>query len=179
MAGIDNWASIMAIDAGPTMTGNVLEDRQHAAVEQRLADHPSEAADAARIASIGPVTDDRVGARYRQVEHRVAVYGDTQPREIIGDETRGQARGTLGRRVRQGREARGGRVDTPMRRLQPRYPATLLVDQYGGGAAHRFEQGAHQIAHLIRRAAITPKQDKSDRTDGAEKIALEAAQSFA
>ena len=86
----------MAVDAGAAMTRDVLEYRQHAALDQPLANRPGEARDPVGIAAIGAVADHRVGAGNRQIEHRQAVDGDAEPRKVIGDQPSAEPRRLLG-----------------------------------------------------------------------------------
>ena len=44
------------------MAGNVLQDRQHAALLQPFGDGAGDRGDLARLGAIGPVADHRIGA---------------------------------------------------------------------------------------------------------------------
>ena len=91
----------MAVDPSAAVTGDVLDDRQHSALEQPFADRSAKTGDAVGLASIGPVTDHRIGARDRKIEHRQAANGDVQLRKIVGDQPCPEMGGGLGPRLRQ------------------------------------------------------------------------------
>ena len=60
-----------------------------------------------------------------------------------------------------------------MRRLQPRHPAALLVDQHRRvGAPDAAAQRADQRADLVGRLAIAREQDEAERIGGAEERAF-------
>src|SRR5215471_10710765 len=60
--GFDYWAGTVAVDAGPPVTGNVLDDGQHAALEQPLASRAAEPRDAHRLgADALPITGSAPG----------------------------------------------------------------------------------------------------------------------
>ena len=91
----------MAVDPGAAMAGNVLDDRQHAALEQPLAHRSGKLRDATRLGSVGPVADHRIRPGNRQVEHRQAIDRDAELFEIVGDQPRAEPGRQLGLRVRQ------------------------------------------------------------------------------
>ena len=67
-----------------------------------------------------------------------------------------------------------------MRRPQPCDAAALLVDQDRRiGTADALAQRGDQLADLIGRAAVAPKQDEADRIGSGEEIAFEGAQALA
>ena len=86
----------MAVDPGAAVTGDMLDDGQHAALEQPLADRSAEPRDAPRLGAICSVADHRVGAGHRKIEHRQAI--DVMPRwsEIVGDQPRAETGRRLG-----------------------------------------------------------------------------------
>ena len=84
----------MAIDPGPPVPGNVLDDREHAALEQPLADRSGKLRDAARLGSIGPVADHRIRPGNRDVEHRKTIDRDAELFEVVGNQPRAEPRRT-------------------------------------------------------------------------------------
>ena len=119
----------MAVDPGAAVPGNVLEDRQHAACEQPLAQRQAETRDPLRLDAIGAVADHRIGPGNRQVEHRKAIDGDAELGEIVGDQPGAEPGRLLRGWVRQRSDAGGRRIKPPFGRPQPRNPSALLVDQ--------------------------------------------------
>ncbi len=171
---------MMAVDAGAAMAGYVLDDRQDGAVEQPRTHGAGEARDPFRIASIGPVADHRIRPRHREIQHRQAINGDPEPRQVVGDQPSAEAGRRRRRRVRQRGQTRGRWVAAPVRRAQPRHPAAFLVDQDRRVvAADAAAQRGDQIAHLIGRAAVAAEQDEADRVGGGEEIAFRGGKALA
>ncbi len=140
---------------------------------QGVDDDPAQRRDGGGIRTQRPVTDDRVGPRLRQVEHRPAIDGDAQVRQVAGDGAgvRGQVRRCLMRIVQIGRrEHRCRRPVRPMGRPEALHPPTFLVDKHrrrvvaDGGA-----QVAHQGADLIRGVDVAREQDEAERIGVLEK----------
>ena len=112
-------------------TGDVLDERQHAAAEQPVADRRAKLADDVRIIAERAVADDAVGLRCRHVEHRRAVYRDAEIVQLRRDQPGVEPRCFARRRaVAPGEiaEPRGGRRGAPMGRAKPRHAPALLVD---------------------------------------------------
>ena len=80
----------MAICGGPAVAGNVLQDRQDAALFQPLRDGAGDRRDLARFGSIGPVTDHRVGPGHRDVRQRQAIHRNPEVDQIGRDQPRTQ-----------------------------------------------------------------------------------------
>ena len=76
----------MAVRCGPAMAGNVLEDRQHAALLQSLGNGAGDRSDLARLSSIGPVANNRVGSGNRHVRQRQAIDGDSEVDQVGCDQ---------------------------------------------------------------------------------------------
>ncbi len=170
----------MAVDAGAAMAGYVLKDRQDGAVEQPRTHGAGEARDPFRIAPISPVADHRIRASHRNIEHRQAINGDAEPRQIVGDQPSAEAGRRRRRGVRQRGQTRGRWVAAPVRRTQPRDAAAFLVDQNRRVVtADAAAQRADQIAHLPGRAAVAAEQNEADRIDGGEEIAFRGSKALA
>ena len=132
------------------------------------------------IAAISAVADHQVGAGNRQIEHRHAVDGDAEPREIVGDQPSAEPRRLPGLQIGQCRNLRRGWIGAPMGRPQSRHPAAFLIDQHRRiGASDAVAQCVNQPAHLVGRAAIAAKQDEPRRIGRGEKAPLVGAQLFA
>ena len=123
----------MAVGRGPSMAGNVLQDRQHAALLQPFGDGAGDRRDLARLGAIGPVADHGIGAGDRHVRQRQAVDIDAEidqvGRDQRGRSSRAAVRPSCGIDVVERAEHRAGRIDRPVRRPQPLHPAAFLVDQ--------------------------------------------------
>ncbi len=91
----------MAVDPGPPMSGNVLDDREHAALEQPLAHRSGKPRDATRLGSVGPVADHRIRPGNRDVEHRQTIDRNAELFEVVGNQPRAEPGRQLGLRVRQ------------------------------------------------------------------------------
>ncbi len=78
----------MAINPRAAMPGDVLDDRQHAAAKETLAEGAGEPRHPRRIVAKGAVADHRVGLAYRQIEHRGGVDSDPDLGQIVGDQAR-------------------------------------------------------------------------------------------
>jgi len=74
--GFDPWAGMVAVDPGAAMPGDMLDDRQHTAAQEPLAEGAAEARHPRRRGAEGAVADHRVGVTHRQIEHRRAIDGD-------------------------------------------------------------------------------------------------------
>ena len=88
--GVDDGKLEMAVGPRPAVSGNMFDDRQHAAVEQPLRRRAAEPRDLGRRAAIGAVADDIMGAVHRDVEHRQAIDIDPDLAQIMGDEPRAE-----------------------------------------------------------------------------------------
>ncbi len=135
----------MAVDPGAAVPRNVLEDGQHAALDQPLAHRQAKTRHAVGLSPVGAVPDYQVGAGNRQVEHRKAVDGDAKSAEIVGDKAGAKTRCLLRGWVRQRGDAGGRWIKAPIRRPQPRDPPAFLVDQHRSivatdAAAQRLDQ---------------------------------------
>jgi len=91
----------MAVDPSTPMAGDVLYDRQHAAVEQPVARRSGKFRDATRLGSVGPVADHRMRPANWNVEHRKAIDRDAEISEIVRNQPSAEPDRNLGRRVRQ------------------------------------------------------------------------------
>ena len=136
----------------------------------------AELGDERRIAREGAVADDVVAALDRYVEDRRAVDVDAEIAQLGGQQARIEAHraARLGDRGARQRAERGGRRRlAPMRWLEARDPAALLVDQdRRAGPADRAAQLADQRAHLVGRLAIALEQDEAIGIGVAEKARL-------
>jgi hypothetical protein len=149
----------MAVDAGASVTGHVLEHRQDAAAAQPLGDGCADGGDFRRALAVGTIADDRVGSRQGEVGERHAVDIDADRGEIRRDQPRAEPRRRqpeLRRAVVQSAIDRAGRIILrPMRRPQPLHPPAFLVDQHGSiGAPHRRAKIANQRPDLGRRTDV-------------------------
>jgi len=170
----------MTVDAGAAVAGYVLDDRQDSALEQSSTYGAGEARDAFRVAPVGALADHRIRPGYREIQYRQAVHGDPELRQVVGDQASAEAGRRLGQRVRQRGEARSRWVAAPIRRTQPRHPAALLVDQNRCVVAvYTASKRADEIANLLGRAAIAPKQNKADRVGGGKETAFEDRKALA
>ncbi len=111
------------------------------------------------------------------VEHREAIDGDAEGREIVGDEASRKKR-----RFRRHRAAEGGDrcrrgVAAPMGRRETGHPPALLVDQDRRiASADGIAERRHQCPHLVRTLAVAGKQDEPQGIGIAEEGALVGAQ---
>ncbi len=170
----------MAVDLGPAMAGDVLDDRQNAAGQHALAHRTAEVRDPLRLCAIGAVADHRVGARSRQVEHRQRVDRDAERGEIVGHQPSAEPGRFRRQRIGQGADPRRRRIGPPVWRLQPGDTPALLIDQHRrvgprDGGAHLVDQGAQ----LVGVPAIAPEQHEAERIGRGEQPALLGAQPFA
>ena len=85
----------MAVGARPAMTGQMLDDRQHASGEKSLGHGATEARHHPRLASIGAIADDGMAAGRRYVENGGAVDRDADFAQIAGNETADKKRGAF------------------------------------------------------------------------------------
>ena len=129
---INGRQTAMGIRGRPTVTGNVLEDRQHAAVRQSVGNRPRDGRHLGRLGSVGAIADHRIRPGHRHVGERQAIHGNAELGQIRGDQTgaepgRPQPKGRI--EVVEGTKHRTGRIDRPVRRAEPLHPAALLIDQ--------------------------------------------------
>ena len=89
---IDRRQPEMAVGRGPAMAGNMLQDRQHAALLQALGNRRARSPRPWRLGAIGAVANDVVGALDRHVSQRQAVDGDAEIGEIGRDQPGAQPR---------------------------------------------------------------------------------------
>ena len=92
----DAGQRLVAVGAGAAVAGYVLDDRQHAAVEEAVDRRAAELDHHRGIARIGAVADDVVGALGGHVEHRRAIDGDAEIVEFVRDQPRAQIGGIAG-----------------------------------------------------------------------------------
>ena len=106
---IDARQRAMAVDRGAAVAGDVLDDRQHAAGQQALADGAAERRDARGLVAVGAVADHGVGAGAR-AGRAPAAQSTVMPSaaEIVGDQPRAEPRRLLGRARRRARRSRAG-----------------------------------------------------------------------
>jgi hypothetical protein len=175
-AGVDHGQADMAVGAGAAVAGDMLDHRQHAAVDQPVGHRPAEQGDRGGVGGEGPVADDVVGAGRRHVEHRRAVDGDAEVRQLQRDQGGVEPGRRDRRRLRpseQLTEAPGRRRFAPVRRAQSGDAATLLVDQHRRvGAADGVAQRRGQRADLVRRLAVAGEQDEAGGIGVAEEAPL-------
>jgi hypothetical protein len=76
----------MGVRGGPSMAGNVLENRQDAALLQPLGHGAGDRGDLGRLGAIGPVADDRIGAINRDVRQRQTINGNPKFCEVGSDQ---------------------------------------------------------------------------------------------
>src|SRR5271170_4476 len=86
MPGLDQRASVVAVDSGAAVTRYVLDDREHATLDQTLAHRSGEARHTLRVGPVGAVADHRIGSGCGQVEYRKASDGDAEPSKVVGDQ---------------------------------------------------------------------------------------------
>ena len=149
------------------MAGNVLEDRQHAAVEQAGAGRPRQCATHAgsQPKARSPMTSWPCGWRTSStgaqstlmprsassaaISRALSQLASTRPALVDGR----RAADPLRRRCR-----------PPMRRLEPLHPAAFLVDQHRRiGAADDGAQALDQGADLRRLGTVAGEQDEAER----------------
>lgn len=75
----------MAVEAGTSVAGYVLDHWQYAAFDQALARPTGEVRHAIGIAAISTVADHRISPGDRKVEHREAIDRDPQLLQVVGD----------------------------------------------------------------------------------------------
>ena len=61
--GTDHRQLFMAVGCGAAVAGNVLENRQNAALKQPCRDRGGNVGHLGRICSVGAIADDRIGVR--------------------------------------------------------------------------------------------------------------------
>jgi len=149
---------VVGIHLCATMAGNVLDHRQHTALDQPLAGDFTQSRDLGRVCRIGAVADHGIGARLGHVEHGQAIDGYAERRKIIGDQASHQMHGFARALAAQRGQGRRRGIGAPMRRLQPCHAAALLIDQDGRvRPVHGRAQLAHERAHLIGALAVAPE----------------------
>ena len=157
----------MAVGFRPPVAGNMLDDRQHAAIGEPHRMGPRQRHDRLDRLGIGPAADDLMGARLRHVENRHAIGGDAGGDQVLRHQAADVA-GTAERRQRVTREdfAIGlrRRILPPgiARRPEALHPATFLIDEHRCVlAADRGAEIRRQRLELLRRFAIPPEQDQA------------------
>jgi hypothetical protein len=170
----------MTIDAGPAVTGDMLDNGKYATAEQPLAYGSTEASDTVPLASVSSVADHRIGSPNGKIEDRQAIDGNAEASEVVSHKSRGEPGRRRCLRIRQGSEAGGRWVEAPMRRAEPRDAAALLVDKDRRIiTTDTFAQRGDQLTDLIGRAAVAPEQDEADWSGGRKEIAFESVQALA
>ena len=178
---IDHGKRRVAVQRGPPVPGDVLDDRDDISGEQPLADGAAERRDHRRIAGKGAVADHRMARRRRHVEHGQAVDVDAEFGELAGDAAR-VGPGCVDRAAeplfrRHVAEAAPGRAAGPMRRREALHPAPLLVDQDRRvRAPYAVAQRRHQVADLPGLAAVAREQDEAQGVGIGEQGAFVASQ---
>ena len=115
----------------------------------------------------------------RNIKHRQAIDRDAEILEIVGNQPGAEPHREFGLGVRQGPEARCRWIKAPGRRSEPSHAPAFLVDQDRRiAAADCAAQCRHQLADLVRRAAVAPEQDEPDRIGSREEAAFAGAQLF-
>ena len=158
------------------MPGNVLDHRQHAAVEEPLANRIAEQRRQIGGRPGGTIADDRVGVGLRHVQHRGAIDGDAQGRKLGGGDA-GVEACRLDRTLRMmpGKpgEFAGCRHRPPVGRLEPDDPSPFLVyENRRIVAADGRAQIGDEGTHLAGVSAVAGEQDESQRAGLAEEAAL-------
>ena len=167
----------MRIEHGAAVAGNVLHHRQHAARQQPLAGGATERGDAPGLVAIGAVADDLVGAGDGNVDHRQAVDGDAESRQIVGDEPRAEPH-----RLRPecspnaaSAAAAGYAGQCGGFRRWTRPPSWSISIGASGRSTACRRLGDERL-DLRRRPAVALKENEPERRCGAEELALGGAQ---
>ena len=172
----DPGERLVAVDRGPAMPGNMLDDRHHALGHQALGGGPAQRRDRFGPVGIGAVADHRMGLREGDVENGQTV-------DIAADRghVRGQQTGIEPGRLEPGigiagievAQQPGRRRLAPLRRPQPGNPAAFLVDQDRRLAArHAGTQLVDQAARALDRVDVAGEQDEAQRIGIAEEGTL-------
>ena len=158
------------------MAGQMLDDRQHAAVQKTGAGNPREARHQFRIVGKGAVADHVMGAIDRDIADRRAIDGDAGIVQHGCDQARVQPC-RLGSRFRiAGREVAdppGRRKSRPFRRTHPRDAAAFLIDQDRSiRPPDRVPQVGDECPDLIGRLAVAAEQDEAEGIGLPEELAF-------
>jgi len=98
--GLYHRTRVMAVDPSTPMAGDVLDDRQYAALEQPLANRSGKFRDASRLGSVSAVADHRIRPGNRDVEHRQTIDCYAESFEIVRNQPGTKPGCTLGLRIR-------------------------------------------------------------------------------
>jgi hypothetical protein len=85
----------MTIDAGPTVTGYMLDNREDPAFQQPLTHGSAEVCNATGVASVSAVADHRIGSADSEIEDRQAIDRDAEASQVVGHQPRSKASGPL------------------------------------------------------------------------------------
>ena len=161
---VDHRQPHMAVRRGAAVPGQVLEDRQHAALHEPGRDRRRDRRHLLGRVAVGAIPDHRVGAGDRDVRHRQAIHIDAEREQITGDQARPEPRGFEARRpvvVVEPSVVGTRRIARPMRRPEPLHAAALLIDQHRRiGPADRRAELSDQPANLLGRRDVALEDDQ-------------------
>ncbi len=129
----------------------MFHHRQDVAGKQPIRRGTAERGDDLSVIAIGPIADDRVAARHRDIEDRQAIDIDAERSEIIGHDPRREAHepDLLVERQAAFPELPRGWIGPPPRRSKPLHAAALLIDENGWPvAAEAIGKGIDERFHL-------------------------------
>ena len=124
----------MAVGLGAAVARQVLEHRQHPTRHEPLRNRAGNGRDFGRFGAIGPIANNGIAARHRDVGDRQAIDVNSGTHQVGGDQMPSHARGGQPRSrfaVVECPIAGTGRIGRPMRRSQALHPAAFLIDQHG------------------------------------------------
>jgi hypothetical protein len=123
----------MGVRGSPSMSGNVLENRQYAALFQAVRHRASDGRNLVRLGSVSPVANHGVGAGNRHIRQRQAIDAHAELDKVRRHQPRAQAcRGQAGHAIDVVKRPKDSprRVDRPVRWAEALDPASLLVEQH-------------------------------------------------
>ena len=157
----------MAVGGRPSMSGQVLDHRQHATGHQTRYYRPAQFCDNLGIAAKCTITDNIVGADFRHIQNRQTIDVDPQKPQVFGDQPGIHAgRFTRLRTIIQSHAGKKTlrRMLDPVGGPQPLYPTPFLIEQDRGVVTtDRITQITDQCADLTRCFAISGKKDEAER----------------
>ena len=84
---------MVAVDFRAAVAGNMLHDREHAAIHEARRVGPRQGHDVFNVQAVGPVADDIMGACLRDIQHRKAIGGNSNFNQVLCHEAAHMARG--------------------------------------------------------------------------------------
>ncbi len=166
----------MGIRGRSSMPRDVLEHRSNTTPFQPLGYGARDRCDFARLGSVSPVANDRIGAGNRHIRKRQAIDGNAEFDEVGCDQprtqpSRGQTKGGID--VVERAEDSARRVSRPVWRTEALDPAALLIDQNRRSRlTNRTPKFTNKTNYLCWCLNIPLEQNKAPRPLRTDEFAL-------